>query len=217
VELLSRDAGVGDAARGVDLLVVATPDAAIAAVAAAVRPVDTTVVCHLSGRCGLDVLAPHQRRASVHPLVSLPDPATGSARLLSGIHFAVEGDPLARAIVAALGGTPLEVTPEARVVYHAAACVASNHLVVLAAQVERLSALAGVPASPYWELMGSTLANVAATGPAAALTGPAARGDTETVAAHLAALPPGEHALYEVLAESAARLGLAHRTQQALA
>src|SRR5438105_6633786 len=47
---------------GVDLLVIATPDGAIGAVAAAVEPVERTVVAHLAGSIGLDVLAPHRRR-----------------------------------------------------------------------------------------------------------------------------------------------------------
>jgi predicted short-subunit dehydrogenase-like oxidoreductase (DUF2520 family) len=214
VDVLPRHADVVGAAGGVDVVVIATPDDAIASVAAAVRPVDTTVVCHLSGRCGLDVLSPHLRRASVHPLVSLPDVETGAARLAAGGHFAVDGDPFAGRLVAALGGAPLAVAPERRALYHAAACVASNHLVVLAAQVERLAALAGVPAAAFWELMSSTLENVVDRGPAAALTGPAARGDEETVAAHLAALPPQERALYEVLSASARRLGREHARRQ---
>src|SRR3954469_21345287 len=69
--LVGRGGDVAGAAEGVDLLVIATPDAAIADVAAAVRPVATTVVAHLAGSLGLDALAPHERRASVHPLVSL--------------------------------------------------------------------------------------------------------------------------------------------------
>ena len=217
VDVWPRHADVTEAARGVDVLVIATPDDIIAAVAGAVRPVDTTVVCHLSGRCGLDVLLPHRRRTSVHPLVSLPDVETGAARLVAGAHFAVDGDPIGNRIVAALGGTALTVAPENRALYHATACVASNHLVVLAAQVERLARLAGVPASAYWELMSSTLGNVVASGPTAALTGPAARGDSATVAAHVAALPPGERRLYEVLADSADRLGRARRAHDDVA
>ncbi len=57
---------------------IATPDAAIADVAAAVEPVDRTVVAHLSGSLGLDAAAPHAARgASLHPLVALPDAERG--------------------------------------------------------------------------------------------------------------------------------------------
>ncbi|HEX7132720.1 MAG TPA: hypothetical protein VF228_09095, partial [Iamia sp.] len=61
------------AADGVDLVVLAVPDGVIGPVAAAVAP-GPAVVSHLSGSLGLDVLAPLERRASVHPLVSLPTP-----------------------------------------------------------------------------------------------------------------------------------------------
>ena len=64
VEPLRRDDPVRDAAHGVDLLVIATPDRAIADVAARIEPVGTPVVAHLSGACGLDVLGRHPRRGA---------------------------------------------------------------------------------------------------------------------------------------------------------
>ena len=45
--------------------------------------------------------------------------------------------------------------------------------------------------------MRATIDNVAALGPAAALTGPAARGDEATLERHLAALDPSEREAYE--------------------
>ena len=58
---------------GVDVLIIAVPDRRIAEVARRVRPVDSTVVLHLSGSQGLEVLAPHARRGSMHPLDPAPD------------------------------------------------------------------------------------------------------------------------------------------------
>src|SRR6202011_5840435 len=110
------------AAEGVDLVLIATPDAAIADVAAAVRPGDA-VVAHLAGSLGTGVLAPHLRRAAIHPLVALTDPGTGAARL-RGAWFAVAGDPMALRVVAALGGRPLTVAADDRSAYHAPACIA---------------------------------------------------------------------------------------------
>src|SRR5258708_27642896 len=63
-ELVARDAVAAETGRGADFLVIATPDAAIASVAAAIEPDATTVVVHLAGCYGLDVLAPHPRRAT---------------------------------------------------------------------------------------------------------------------------------------------------------
>ncbi len=205
--LLGRHDTVTAAASGVDLLVIATPDDAIAEVAAAVTPVEATVVAHLAGSRGLDALAPHPRRAGIHPLVSLPTAAIGAARLAAGAWFAVAGDPLASQVVSDLGGRPVTVADGDRAAYHAAACIASNHLVALMAQVERVAAGTGVPLPAYVALARDTLENVAVLGPAAALTGPAARGDTATLERHLAALDPSDRPAYEAMAVLARRKG----------
>ncbi len=206
---LDRDADPGPAADGVDLLVLAVPDGSLADVAAAVRPVEATVVAHLSGAAGLDVLAPHRLRASVHPLVSMPDPVVGAGRL-RGAWFAVAGEPpavdVARTLVDGLGGRPLVVADADRATYHATAAVASNHLVALLGQVERLAASIGLPLEPFLDLAAGSLDNVRVSDPATALTGPAARGDEATLAAHLAALPADERAAYEALMVEARRL-----------
>ncbi|HEX2041574.1 MAG TPA: pantoate--beta-alanine ligase [Acidimicrobiales bacterium] len=203
---LGRHDDIAGAAEGVDLLVIATPDGAVEAVAAGVRPVPTTAVAHLAGSLGPDVLAPHPRRAAIHPLVPLPDPVTGAARLVSGAWFAVAGDGLAQAVVEALGGRAVSVSDEHRALHHAAAVIAANHLVALMGQVERIAAVTGVPLEAYLGLARAALGDVAQAGPAAALTGPVARGDTATVRRHLAALHPSERPAYAALAAAAGRL-----------
>jgi predicted short-subunit dehydrogenase-like oxidoreductase (DUF2520 family) len=200
-----RDALAGSAA-GVELLVLAVPDTAIASVAAAIDPDPACVVAHLSGATRLEVLFRHPRRASIHPLVSLPNPEVGAARLLGGAWFAVAGDPLAVELVNALGGRPFSVDEQQRAAYHAAACIASNHFVALLGQVERVAAAAGVPIDVYFDLVRETLDNVEALGPAAALTGPVARGDEATLARHLEALAPGEREAYRAMADAARQL-----------
>lgn len=201
-----RGDDLSDAAAGCDLLLIATPDAAVAEVARAIRPVPSTVVAHLAGSLGLEVLAPHRRRASLHPLVSLPSPEVGAARLAAGAWFAVAGDPLMRAVVDDLGGRAIEVADEDRAAYHAAACIASNHLVALMGQVERVARFSGVPLAAYLALARGSLDNVDALGPAAALTGPAARGDEPTLERHRAVLDSSELRAYDALAEAAHRL-----------
>ena len=47
-----------------------------------------------------------------------------------------------------------------------------------------------MPLEAYLDLVRATVDNVAELGPAAALTGPAARGDWATIERHLAALDP---------------------------
>ncbi len=205
--VLGRDDDVHAAALAVDLVVVATPDRAVAEVAAAITPRETTVVAHLSGALGLDALHPHPRRAVLHPLVTLPDAATGAERL-AGCWFGVsaQGDPIAAEIVDRLGGRAIPVDEADWPRYHAAAVMASNHLVALLGQVERVAALVGAPVSAYLDLARGAVADVAALGAASALTGPVRRGDLATVAHHLDALPADERPGYEALAREAARL-----------
>jgi predicted short-subunit dehydrogenase-like oxidoreductase (DUF2520 family) len=210
-EPVRRGDALEGAAAGVDLLVLATPDAAIAAVAAAIEPVERTVVAHLAGSLGLDVLAPHPRRAAVHPLVSLPDADVGARRLRAGAWFAVAGDPpdalaLVEGVVADLGGRSFTVADGDRASYHAAAAIASNHLVALLGQVERVAASVGVPLEAYLDLVRATLDNVTELGPAGALTGPVARGDWATVERHRAALAPDELTAYDAMVAAARRL-----------
>jgi predicted short-subunit dehydrogenase-like oxidoreductase (DUF2520 family) len=193
------------AAAGVDLVLITTPDAEIASVARSVAPGDA-VVAHVAGSMGLEVLDPHDRRAAVHPLNSLPTPDVGAARLRSEGWFAIAGDALVESLVDDLGGRSFTVADEDRVVYHAAACVAANHVVALMGQVERLAAGIGVPVGAYLALTRGSVDSVGVLGAAAALTGPAARGDDETIARHLRALPETEVALYEALVVEARRL-----------
>ncbi len=204
--LLGRGDDLRDAAHGVDAVVVATPDGVIAEVSAAIEPDPAAAVVHLSGSLGLDVLAPHQRAGSLHPLVPLPDPETGRRRLLSGVPFTVAGDPVAADLVRRLGGRTRRVDPARLAAYHAAACIASNHLVALLGQVERVAASAGLGLDAFLDLARAALDDVAALGPAAALTGPAARGDDGTLARHRAALDPGELDAYDAMADLARRL-----------
>jgi predicted short-subunit dehydrogenase-like oxidoreductase (DUF2520 family) len=194
--LLGRNDRLDHAALGVDAVVLAVPDDAIAVVAASVRPVAGSVVLHLAGSLGLDVLSPHPRRAALHPLVALPDPETGARRLLSGATFAVAGDSMARAMASALGGTAVEVADGDRAAYHAAACMAANHVVALLGQVERVARTAGVPWEAFLPLAASAVEDAGRLGPRQALTGPAARGDWDTLARHLQALEPQERSAY---------------------
>jgi predicted short-subunit dehydrogenase-like oxidoreductase (DUF2520 family) len=202
---LRRGDDVRQAAHDVDLVVIATPDRAIAEVAADVEPVASTVVAHLSGAVGLDALAPHMRRAALHPLMTLPDAERG-AELLRGAWFACAGDPFVHEVVVSLHGRAFPITDERRAVYHAAACVASNHTVALLAQVERLAGAAGVPFDAFFDLVRASVDNSQAMGPRRALTGPAARGDDETIARHVAALDARERPVYEALVGEIRRL-----------
>jgi predicted short-subunit dehydrogenase-like oxidoreductase (DUF2520 family) len=205
--LLRRVDDLRGAAAGVHLLVLSVPDPAIAGVAAGVEPDDGCVVAHLAGSLGLDVLAPHARRAVLHPLASLTGGAAGGDRLRGAWWGLAPGaDPIDEEVVAHLDGHPLRIADADRARYHAAAAVAANHLVALLGQVERVAGSIGVPLAAYLPLARGALENVADLGPAAALTGPVARGDEATIARHLAALPAEERSGYEAMVREARKL-----------
>jgi predicted short-subunit dehydrogenase-like oxidoreductase (DUF2520 family) len=201
-----------DAAAAAPLVLVATPDAEIGSVAAdlaaTVQP--GALVVHLSGARGLDALAPLRRRrpdvetGALHPLQTLT--GVDDASRLAGAWAAVAGPPAVTRLAHQLGLRPFPIDDPQRGAYHAAAVVASNHLVALLGQVERLAAAADVPFVAFEPLVQATLDHVFTLGPAAALTGPVARGDVETVGRHLDTIADDERRAYTALADLAGRL-----------
>ncbi|MEQ1786409.1 MAG: DUF2520 domain-containing protein [Acidimicrobiales bacterium] len=204
---LGRGDVIARAAEGVDLVLIATPDDAIATVASGIDAAERTVIAHVSGSAGLHPLAKHARRAVLHPLVALPDAERGAERLVGAwFGIAEAGDPLVAEVVASLRGRVVHVAETEWARYHAAAVIASNHLVALLGQAERVAASVGAPVDAFLDLARGSLADVAALGPRAALTGPVRRGDRATVERHLAALPDDERPAYEAMAREAGRL-----------
>jgi predicted short-subunit dehydrogenase-like oxidoreductase (DUF2520 family) len=194
-----------------DLILLCVPDDAIAGVAAQIAPSDAYVVAHIAGSRTLDVLAPHPRVGSLHPLMALPDAEDGARRLF-GATYCVAGDDLLRSVAESLGGRTITLADSQRTVYHAAAVVASNHLVALMGQVQTLAESIGLTLDDFLPLASQSLRDVANLGPAAALTGPASRGDMATIDAHLAAIPEDERATYVALANAAFELSERRRS-----
>lgn len=205
--VLGRADDVRRASHGVDLLLLATPDADVADVAARVEPDEGSMIAHVSGSLGLAPLASHPRPAVIHPLVALPDAQRGARRLVGAwFGVAAAGDPGIEVVVDALEGEIVRVGEDEWIRYHAAAVIAANHLVALLGQVERLADGIGAPLEAYLALARHSLDDVAELGPRRALTGPVRRGDHQTVARHLAGLPSSERRAYEALSAEAARL-----------
>jgi predicted short-subunit dehydrogenase-like oxidoreductase (DUF2520 family) len=97
--------------------------------------------------------------------------------------------PIAQALVVEMGAEPVAIAEADRPLYHAALAHGSNHLVTLVAQASQLLSEVGVeaPERMLGPLLRATLENALASGESA-LTGPVARGDVGTVAAHAEAL-----------------------------
>jgi predicted short-subunit dehydrogenase-like oxidoreductase (DUF2520 family) len=191
----------GSAGRA-ELTLIAVPDDAIAGAVAAivagagVRP--GAWFAHLAGAAGLDVLAPvldaGGRRLAIHPLQTFAD-VEGAIERLPGSASAItadgeEGFALGEALARDMGAVPFRLDDAMRPRYHAAAVIASNDLVALSAVAERLFREAGVPdpVGAMLPLQRATLDNVERLGAAAALTGPASRGDASTIDRNLAAI-----------------------------
>lgn len=104
-------------------------------------------------------------------------------------------------IARALGAKPKQVTESQRVLYHAAAVFASNFVDVVFAegvrQLRRLGWSEKEAVAALLPLLDGAVANIHATGPVGALTGPIRRGDADTVRRHLEALENPE--LYRML------------------
>jgi predicted short-subunit dehydrogenase-like oxidoreductase (DUF2520 family) len=212
--------------RRADAVMLAVTDDQIEPVCAALAaafPLDGVLVFHCSGaKSSAALLAAAEKgalTASVHPVRSFADPE-GVARDFAGTLCGLEGDPRALALLepalAAIGARAVPIDAAAKTVYHAASVFASNYLVTVLDTALRAYQAAGIPEQVARELARplatETLENVFRLGPRAALSGPIARGDFDTVARQQAALdaweaPAGQ--LYRALAEATA--GLARR------
>jgi predicted short-subunit dehydrogenase-like oxidoreductase (DUF2520 family) len=189
-----------EVAAAAELLVLAVPDDVLPELvvglteAGLFRPGQT--VLHPSGRHGIGVLEAARIRGvlplALHPVMSFTGTDVDLARL-TGCSFGVTAPeafrPMAEALVVEMGGEPEWIAEADRPLYHAALAFGANFLTTLVAQAAELLTRAGVsePGRMLGPLLGATLDNSLRSGDAA-LTGPVARGDAGTVAAHLSQL-----------------------------
>ncbi|WTW95743.1 DUF2520 domain-containing protein [Streptomycetaceae bacterium NBC_01309] len=154
------------------------------------------LLVHTSGRFGVAVLEEAARAGglplALHPVMTFTGTSVDVQRLV-GCSFGVTAPevlrPVAEALVVEMGGEPEWIDESARPLYHVALANGANHLVTLVAQSRDLLAAAGVraPDRMLGPLLGAALDNALRSGDLA-LTGPVARGDAGTVAAHVAEL-----------------------------
>jgi predicted short-subunit dehydrogenase-like oxidoreductase (DUF2520 family) len=207
---------------GVRVVVLAVPDPALADVAKRLAPAldPAVVLLHAAGRVGPELLRacvdPRVAVGVFHPLVSLstrrhPDLFRGRTIVCDGdLRAIVAARRLARAVDAhAL------VAPVHGAAYHAAAALlAGGAVTLLDASLAVLVSLDVPPADARRALAGllaSVAANLETLEPAAALTGPFARGDAAAVSVHRDALSrtaPDALRLYDAVAPAALALAV---------
>lgn len=186
-----------DVVASADLVLLTVPDDVLPGLveglvaAGAVRPGQLLV--HTSGRYGAAVL---DRATSVgalplalHPAMTFTGRSEDVSRLV-GCSFGVTAPDavrlIAEALVVEMGGEPQWVEEDRRPLYHAALAAGANHLTTLVNESVDLLRRCGLedPARLLGPLLGAALDNALRAGDAA-LTGPVARGDAGTVAAHV--------------------------------
>jgi predicted short-subunit dehydrogenase-like oxidoreductase (DUF2520 family) len=178
------------------------------------------LLAHTSGRYGIGVLDPATQAGALplalHPVMTFTGRSEDLKRL-DGVTFGVTAPeplrPIAEALVLEMGGEAQWVAEDRRVLYHAALASGANHLAALVNESVDLLRHSGVtaPERMLAPLLGAALDNALRSGDAA-LTGPVARGDAGTVAAHLAELrsvSPDTAAAYVALARLTADRALA--------
>jgi len=205
------------------VILIATPDDEIPVVAQELARIGDEelrgkIVLHTSGAMDCTTLKPLQQRGakigSMHPLQSFSGIAVPS---LEGKIFTIEGEThavrMARRIARALGGSPLRIAGNKKLLYHAAAAMAAGHVLAVEEAATQLFVSLKMKRSEavraLLPLTRQVLENFERLGPRAAWTGPLSRGDYEIVKAHLDALreAPKEFVhTYEALNRLAARV-----------
>ncbi len=196
-----------------DIVVIAVPDDAIAAVAAGLSDrLACRAAFHLSGAVGSEAIACLRSAgteiASLHPV----HPFTGDAdESWAGVFVAIEGDEgaaaVAERVVAAVGAQAYRLKATDRALYHASATLAAGGAAALVSVATRGWVAAGVPEDLARRTLGALASRAAAAAAARpfsdAFTGAIARRDAGTVRSHVAALAPHPDALalYLALAE----------------
>jgi predicted short-subunit dehydrogenase-like oxidoreductase (DUF2520 family) len=207
-----------------DLVLLTVPDdvlpGLVEGLAATGAPYAGRLIAHASGAHGVRVLQAATRAGALplalHPVMTFTGREDDVDRI-KGVSFGVTApDPLrpaAEALVIEMGGEPVFIAEENRALYHAALAFAANYLVTLVSESASLLREAGAdsPDRMLGPLLGAALDNALRFGDAG-LTGPVARGDDGTVAAHVAAIAAHEPAAlpaYRALARLTAERALA--------
>ncbi len=182
-----------------DLVFITTPDMEIYRVVSSLNWKPGQMVVHTSGADSKDILSNAETSGAFtgvfHPLQTLAN-TKSAGYLLKGSSITIEADePLLstlKAIASTLGAYPLELKPEARILYHASAVFISNYAITLADIASRLWQIFGYDRNTAMQaltpLLKGAVSNLENIGLPHSLTGPISRGDVTTILKHVEAL-----------------------------
>lgn len=196
------------------IVFVCTPDHSIETLCASLCWSSEHLAAHCSGSLGLEVLPDTVARGSMHPIMTVP--AEPSPDILDGATFAVDGDEQARDVLEMMardmGGRPVRIKAEDRVLYHLSCLLVGGYLSSLGAEAAGLWSQMGLDTHRGIEALAPMIrqvgSNLGEQGIPSALQGTVHRGDVDAIRAHLAVIDqrcPQLRGLYVGLAQASLR------------
>ena len=191
-----------------DIFVVAVKDDAIATVSEYLRD-KTGLVVHTSGSVSMDVLSPKERNGVFYPLQTFSKDREVDMR---SVPFCLEAQrkkdmSLLKKLAATLSETMYEVDSTQRKALHLAAVFVNNFTNHLYYVGQQICEEKGLPFHILHPLIQETADKIEHLAPYDAQTGPARRGDFETISLHLQWVKEsGMREIYTVMSESIEKL-----------
>jgi predicted short-subunit dehydrogenase-like oxidoreductase (DUF2520 family) len=194
---------MSDLIRETDVIFITTPDTVIESVAIEIAKKESSLkektFVHMSGAhssvCLQALKDLGAETGSLHPIQSIADVETAREQLkttvfsIEGTHDAIE---LLKNLMEQMNNTYFVIKSEQKTLYHMAACTVSNYLVTLVdvglSMYESIGIDRETGYKALYPLIRGTVENLKHMDTKEALTGPIARGDVNTVKAHLDAV-----------------------------
>lgn len=205
-----------------DLSILSVSDSAIPSVVSRLygMQIEGKCIVHASGALPSSILADLRDHGahvgSFHPLQTFGP--VGKKNPFKDVSISLEGDwkciELLLDLCRNLGGQPHQTDAKGKALLHLACVWVSNYMHVLFHAAQQVSSTGQMSTAQVQKMLApliqQTIENANEMGPVAALTGPASRGDIESVHRHTELMRgPGEMAeLYKSLAKSAASMAL---------
>lgn len=188
----------------VDFCIVCVTDSAVAQVARSL-PAMQGVVVHTSGTVPMDVLKVCSERVGVlYPLQTFSRDRELNIREVPFFTEASDAATLAEIdrMAASTGARALHADSAARSLLHVAGVLACNFPNYLIGCAQEILSRGGYDLDVLRPLVAETIAKSFQMGPEAAQTGPARRGNKETIKKHIALLPEDQGEIYALISDA---------------